>query len=162
MSVLVGFGGKIEGDSWFTWRFFVIYQGNPSMSPKRTPMPGVLWMVATSASRAAASSDSDTLVSGRSTVDTPSSPSNWCPLTVSFSRGGQAPTKIDYRKKVGTLILPSPLEDLDTPSNVLVSSHGFINCGCEKRISRCHSQYGPRTPHAATLTSTAPDKGSLQ
>ena len=32
---------KIEGDSWFTKSvgfFFLIYQGNPSISPKRTPM----------------------------------------------------------------------------------------------------------------------------
>ena len=37
-----GFARTIEGDSWFTWWFFLIYQGYPSISPKRTPMPWVL------------------------------------------------------------------------------------------------------------------------
>ena len=34
-----------------------------------------------------------------------------CPFTVAFLGEG-CPTKIDYRKKVGTLILASLLEDL--------------------------------------------------
>ena len=29
---------KIDGDSWFTWWFNRIYQGNPSISPERTPV----------------------------------------------------------------------------------------------------------------------------
>ena len=28
---------KMDGDSWFTWWFFLIYQGYPSISPRRTP-----------------------------------------------------------------------------------------------------------------------------
>ena len=35
------FWQKIDGDAWFTWWFFLIYQGNPSISP-RTPM---IWYV---------------------------------------------------------------------------------------------------------------------
>ena len=31
-------GRTIDGDSWFTWWFFLIYQENQSISPKRTPM----------------------------------------------------------------------------------------------------------------------------
>ena len=37
-------------------------------------------------------------------------------LTPNFGLGGQAPTKIDYRKK-GTLILTSLLEDLEEEAN---------------------------------------------
>ena len=39
IAVLFGcFVRNIDGDSWFTWRYFLIYQGNPSISSKRTPM----------------------------------------------------------------------------------------------------------------------------
>ena len=39
IGILFGcFGRTIDGDSWFTWWFFLIYQGNPSISPRRTPM----------------------------------------------------------------------------------------------------------------------------
>ena len=33
------FARNIDGDPWFTWWFILIYQGNPSISPKMTPMP---------------------------------------------------------------------------------------------------------------------------
>ena len=34
IGVFFGFvGRKIDGDSWFTWWLFLIYQGNPSISP---------------------------------------------------------------------------------------------------------------------------------
>ena len=36
MSCLVAFAGKMDGDSWFTLGGLIIYQGKPSISPKRT------------------------------------------------------------------------------------------------------------------------------
>ena len=40
IGVLFGcFRRRIDGDSWFTWWFFLIHQGNASISPKGTPIP---------------------------------------------------------------------------------------------------------------------------
>ena len=47
------------------------------------------------------------------------SPSNWCPFTVSFLGEGSL-TRIDYRKRIGTLILTALLEDL---VHLVVPSH---------------------------------------
>ena len=46
IGVLFGcLAGKIDGDSWFPWWYFLIYQGYPSTSPKRTPTLGTLFVI---------------------------------------------------------------------------------------------------------------------
>ena len=50
--VLFGcFGGRMEGDSWFTWWLNHLYQGNPSICPERTPMAAGIFRRAACPSR---------------------------------------------------------------------------------------------------------------
>ena len=67
---------------------------------------------------------------------------NWCPFSpVSFLVGRKTPTKMDYRKKVGTLILTSLLEDL-----VVHERWGYP-------ISK---EVTPKTPRPTSLTEILP------